>query len=271
MVAMNVWPTDAANGSVADEARWRKMARHWTPTGVCVGVGSELRPTLAFPNLTVRNGAAWVDGHFCELLGDQVLAVTANGLVVVRFDPAANTAELLYRDGVSVPSQSPTGTWEMSVAQLIGSALRDLRTMPGHDPAFRVTTAMNPTNISVLSSGAISLGTVASIPVAVGDYVRADGQCFGTMVGGTTATVMRMAFEASGGGIAYVAQTAPDGEQAMFGGGGGQTQQLGMSLTKVFGPMTEAGMFSAGTRGFTTSAGSGAAMASNRCQLTRIT
>jgi hypothetical protein len=127
MVAMNVWPTDAADGSVSSEARWRKMARLWAASGVADKIGAEMAPTLAFPNLTIKNGAAWVDGTYCELLGDQVLAVTANGLVVVRFDPAANTAELLYRDGVSVPAQNPAGTWELPIAQMIGSALRDLR------------------------------------------------------------------------------------------------------------------------------------------------
>jgi hypothetical protein len=128
MVAMNVWPTDAADGSVANEARWRKMGRLWTPTGAAAAAaGSALLPTLAFPNLTVKAGGCWVDGHFCELPGDQVLAVTANGLAVVRFDPAANTAQLLYLDGVTVPAQSPTGTYEMPVAKISGSALIDVR------------------------------------------------------------------------------------------------------------------------------------------------
>jgi hypothetical protein len=131
MVAMNVWPTDAADGSVSSEARWRKMGRHWTPTGVCMGVGGQMAPTLAYPNLTVKAGAAWVDGHFCELPGDQVLAVTANGLVVVRFDPAANTAQLLYLDAVSVPAQSPTGIYEMPIAKITGSALTDVRPFTG--------------------------------------------------------------------------------------------------------------------------------------------
>ena len=107
------------------------MGRHWTPTGVLAGVGGELKPTLAGTNLTVADGAAWVDGHFAELLGTQVLTVTANGLAVVRFDPAANSAELVYRDGVSTPTQSPTGVYEMPVAQIIGSALADRRPLIG--------------------------------------------------------------------------------------------------------------------------------------------
>jgi hypothetical protein len=127
MVAMNVWPTDASDGSVATEARWRKMGRIWQRSGVIAGQGGELAPSLVFPNLTVQAGAAWVDGHYCELLGSQVLTVTANGIVVVRFDPAANTAELLYRDGATTPTQNPTGTWELLIAQVSGSALVDQR------------------------------------------------------------------------------------------------------------------------------------------------
>jgi hypothetical protein len=127
MVMMSVWPTDAADGSVASEARWRKMARTWAPSGVVAGQGGEMAPSLAGTNLTVRSGACWVDGHYCELGGDQVLTVTANGLAVVRFDPAANSAELIYRDGATTPNQNPTGTWEQPIAKLAGSALSDQR------------------------------------------------------------------------------------------------------------------------------------------------
>lgn len=129
MVAMNVWPTDAADGSVANEARWRKMGRIWAPSAVVAGVGSDLAPTLAMPNLTVQAGAAWVDGHYTELPNSQVITATANGLAVVRFDPAANTAELLWRDAVSVPTQNPTGTWELPIAKTVGSVLTDLRVL----------------------------------------------------------------------------------------------------------------------------------------------
>ena len=130
MVALNVWPTDAADGSVANEARWRKMGRVWASSGV-VNTGGKLAPSLAGTALTVADGAAWVDGHYAELLGSQVLTVTANGIAVVRFDPAANTAELVYRDGVSTPAQSPTGVYELLIAQITGSALVDKRVVLG--------------------------------------------------------------------------------------------------------------------------------------------
>jgi hypothetical protein len=123
MVAMSVWPTDGADGSVASEARWRKMGRLWAPSGIA----GNMTPTLAYPNLTIQPGAAWVDGHYAELASSQVLTATTNGLAVVRFDPAANTAELLWRDGVSVPAQSPTGVWELPIAKTVGGVLTDLR------------------------------------------------------------------------------------------------------------------------------------------------
>lgn len=131
MVAMNVWPTDAADGSVATEARWRKMGRAWTPSGVIAGQGLDMLPSLSGTNLTVRSGACWVDGHYCELPGNQVLTATANGLAVVRFDPAANTADLLYRASVSAPAQDPAGTYELPIAKITGSALADWRPLLG--------------------------------------------------------------------------------------------------------------------------------------------
>lgn len=131
MVAMTVWPTDAAEGSVATEARWRSMARAWTPSGVLLNVGGALAPTLTFPNLTVQAGAAWVDGHYCELPGPQVLTVTTTGLAVVRFDPAANLAELVYRSGATAPAQAPTGVWELPIALITASALLDVRPLVG--------------------------------------------------------------------------------------------------------------------------------------------
>jgi hypothetical protein len=127
MVAMNVWPTDAADGSVSNEPKWRKMARHWCPTGIADGVGTNMAPTLAFPNLTVGAGACWIDGHFCELPAQTMLTVTANGLAVVQFDPAANLAQLIWRDGATTPVQLPTGVWELPIAKVTSNALTDLR------------------------------------------------------------------------------------------------------------------------------------------------
>jgi hypothetical protein len=151
MVLMSVWPTDGSDGAVSTELRWRKMGRLWAPSGVAPGQGGQMAPSLAGTNLTVRSGAAWVDGHYCELASDQVLTTTANGLTVVRFDPAANTAELLYRDGISTPTQNPLGVWELPIAQIVGSALTDLRTWADPVSGFRRlgTTLYNSTSTSL--------------------------------------------------------------------------------------------------------------------------
>ena len=191
MVAMTVWPTDGADGSVATEARWRKMGRIWTPSGVVDNVSGELVPSLAFPNLTVQAGAVWVDGHYAELTGSQVLTVTANGLVVVRFDPAANSAELLYRDGASTPNQSPTGVWELPVAKLVGSVMTDLRgalVNPALDQevsrrlsgvgAMGQTTSL--ANVQVFGGGTTAAIGAATAPT-VGRYLAlVEAACFST-------------------------------------------------------------------------------------------
>jgi hypothetical protein len=127
MVSMNVWPTDGADGSVANEAKWRKMARHWEGNGIARGVGGELAPTFAGSNVTVQPGAVWIDGHYAELTGSQVLTVTANGMVVVRFDPVANSAELIYRDAVTVPTTDPVGVWEYVIARMSAGTMLDVR------------------------------------------------------------------------------------------------------------------------------------------------
>ena len=76
-------------------------------------------PTTAWGHVTVGAGAAWIDGHYCEQLTSSSVAVTSNGLVVIRLSPAANTFELLYRDGATTPTQT-TATWELPIARMTG-------------------------------------------------------------------------------------------------------------------------------------------------------
>lgn len=157
MAVMNVWPTDAGDGSVSNEPKWRKMARVWSPSGVVAGAGGELAPTLAAPNLTIKAGAAWVDGHYCELVADTVLTATANGLAVVRFDPAANTAEVLWRDAATTPTQNPTGVWELPIARTTSNALTDLRVV------FQWQQAANDSIARFASAGTRSLAIPAPV------------------------------------------------------------------------------------------------------------
>ncbi len=129
MADLAVWPTDGAgpggDGSVSSEARWRKMARLWVPSGVR-GAG-DLVPTLvAGPTINVTVGQCWLDGHYAELLTPASVAATANGLLCVRFTGADNHAELLYRDAATLLTQTDP-TWELPIAQMVAGALRDIR------------------------------------------------------------------------------------------------------------------------------------------------
>jgi hypothetical protein len=123
MPDLAVWPTDGADGSVASEARWRKMARYWVPSGVTSGLTPAL---IAGPSITVQIGAAWLDGHYAELTAPATVPVSANGLLVLRFTPADNRCELLYRDGASTPTQTDP-TWELPLAKMTAGAMTDLR------------------------------------------------------------------------------------------------------------------------------------------------
>ncbi len=133
MADLSVWPTDGADGAVSSEARWRKMGRLWVPSGVDLaplGVGGgtgALAPTLvAGPAIQVAAGSCWLDGHYAELLAPVTIPASASGLLVVRFTPADNHAELVYRDAATVPTQT-LATWELPIAQMTAGALTDLR------------------------------------------------------------------------------------------------------------------------------------------------
>lgn len=137
MPDLAVWPTDGAgpggDGSVSSEARWRKMARLWIPNGVdasLLGVGGgagALAPTLqAGPAIAVAPGSCWLDGHYAEMTAGATVPASANGLLVVRFTPADNHAELLYRDAATDPTRT-LATWELPIAQMTAGAMADRR------------------------------------------------------------------------------------------------------------------------------------------------
>ena len=138
MVDLTGWPTDAGGGSVSTEARWRTMARLWAPSGVVDGYLNQLAPSHAGGNVTVQTGGAWVDGHYCEQLSSQAVAVASSGLVVIRFTPADNRFQLLWLNGASNPTQT-TATWELPIAQMTGGTMSDVRVFVS---AASTTTAM---------------------------------------------------------------------------------------------------------------------------------
>lgn len=124
MPDLTVWPTDGADGSVSSEARWRKMARLWVPSGVANG----LVPTLAAgPTINVTAGAAWLDGHFAELTAPASMAASANGLLVARLTVGDNRCELVYRDGSGLSPTQTDPTWELPIASMGAGAMFDLR------------------------------------------------------------------------------------------------------------------------------------------------
>lgn len=171
MAVMDVWPTDGEDGSIATEAKWRKMGRLFAPDSVVANAGGELALSLAGTALTVQSGAVWIDGHYAELAGSQNLTVTANGLVVIRFDPAANIAELVYRDGATVPEQNPNGIWEMVIGSVSGSVLTDSRNIlpVSGNGVIRRTVALTFASQTVTSTR-VNLGGAIVIPSA--NYAR---------------------------------------------------------------------------------------------------
>jgi hypothetical protein len=109
------------------------MGRLWVPTGVDVGLSGigggagALAPTLvAGPAVNVAIGGAWIDGHYAELTAPASVPVTASGLVCVRFTPADNRAELLYRDAATVLTMTDA-TFELPIARMTAGALQDIR------------------------------------------------------------------------------------------------------------------------------------------------
>jgi hypothetical protein len=106
------------------------MARMWVPSGVdasALAVAGGLAPTLvAGPTINVAAGGCWLDGHYAEIANPSSVPATANGLLVVRFTPADNHAELVYRDAATVPVQTLT-TWELPIASMAAGVMTDAR------------------------------------------------------------------------------------------------------------------------------------------------
>jgi hypothetical protein len=179
MADMALWPSDGGDGVVATEARWRKMARLWAPSAVVKGAGGELAPTLAMPNLTIASGACWLDGHYTELGASTVLTATANGLAVARVDPTINKAEIVWRDGVTTPTQTPEGIWELPLYKTVASVGTDLRVLAAPvvpaapNPGWSVTGPY--TADKILNPEATTVTEVARVLGTLIDTLKANG------------------------------------------------------------------------------------------------
>lgn len=164
MATLTGFPTDGAAGSVATEAQWRKMAREWLASGVLPDVGAQFAPSYAAATITCQPGAVWIDGHYAELTVATGTPVTSAGILVVRFTVASNLFELVYRDAITVPTQT-TAVWEMVIASMAGGVMTDRRivlTIPGLPPTnYRKTTPkiVNTTTAEVdLFAGEFTVG-----------------------------------------------------------------------------------------------------------------
>ena len=219
MADLAVWPTDGGDGAVSSEARWRKMARLWANSGVKF-INSDLVPTLvAGPVIDVSAGQCWIDGHLCELDVPVSVPVTSAGLLVVRFTPADNHAELVYLDGVTVPVQTDA-TWELPIALMSGGALYDRRIMAVGglasiiaNPVTTAVTALNPT-----------YGTIPGMQMVLwhpGEYLL------------TAQFDMEIA-TAAAGNLAYVSPSITSGASACQFSPSGMTVRQFISMAQVW-------------------------------------
>jgi hypothetical protein len=134
-VAEEYFPFDSGPGADSTEARWRRMARTWAPSGVVGSSGDDAyAATISGLALTIKRRAAtgvaeaWVDGHMHRLVtADWSATVPANTAtnprvdrIVLRLDSTANTVALARLQGTAAASpvapaltQVNDGIWEI--------------------------------------------------------------------------------------------------------------------------------------------------------------
>lgn len=161
------YPFENGPGIHSTMTRWRRMARLWgqlDPAAMnelgplCSGVvRAEYGPTPSQPNplvafnrdgvsITIAEGAVWVNGFYGFNLNWTTLLTPGpvDGLVVARFDPAAQEVALLWRAGATDPIEDPDGWWEVPLAYVDAAGVtHDRRTFvpkTGPPPGFTVPT-----------------------------------------------------------------------------------------------------------------------------------
>lgn len=132
-MAETSFPFDAGSGSSITEDHWSKMGRLWLPSGV---IGGELLDLQVFgdstgPQVKVRTGRGWVEGHFYESDAEKILPIAANASgnprvdrAVLRLDKTANAVATAIVQGT--PAASPVAPaltqtasiWEVPLAQV---------------------------------------------------------------------------------------------------------------------------------------------------------
>ena len=160
-------PFEDGPGMFSTMTRWRRMARLWGQLdpagqgelgGLCSGVvraeygpiPGEPNPLLAYQrdglSISLTAGAVWVNGFYGFNRNWTALPTPGpvDGLVVARFDPAAQEVALVWRGGATDPVQDPEGWWEVPLAYVdAGGVIHDRRTFvprTGPPPGFTVPT-----------------------------------------------------------------------------------------------------------------------------------
>ena len=145
-------PFEDGPGMFSTMTRWRRMARLWGQLdpagqgelgGLCSGVvRAEYGPTPGEPNpllayqrdglsISLTAGAVWVNGFYGFNRNWTALPTPGpvDGLVVARFDPAAQEVALVWRGGATDPVLDPEGWWEVPLAYVdAGGVIHDRRT-----------------------------------------------------------------------------------------------------------------------------------------------
>lgn len=127
--AENYWPFDSGAGSAASSSRWELLASALLPNGVIENRYNQFNPTLASGVLTIDTGAGWINGTYFENLSTHTLAVTSDGLIVIRLDQVNQIVTFQQITGL-IPSNTAT-LIDLPLAAMVGGVLQDWRQFTG--------------------------------------------------------------------------------------------------------------------------------------------
>jgi hypothetical protein len=116
------------------------MARLFYGSGVVYNYLNSLAPSLSGSVVTIQPGAAWIDGYYGESDSPKTVAVSGNGMVVVRMDPTARQIIFMFVANQTTPTQSLSGIYEIPIMQVTGSTGKDIRQFSSPASSNRVGT-----------------------------------------------------------------------------------------------------------------------------------
>jgi hypothetical protein len=160
------FPFDTGPGATATPTRWRSMARLFYGSGVVPGNQNQFSCTLTGGVLTISTGAAWIDGFYGENDAAKTLAISGNGMVVARMDPNLREIMFVFVPSQTVPTQQPTGIFEIPLYQVTGTTLTDIRQFAIATPSaiararvYRNGAYTTPTALTNFGFDTVSYGT----------------------------------------------------------------------------------------------------------------